>query len=218
MRPALARREHPLHRRAAGLLGQRAAADPQDADVGDGLAGDLAGSQLEVGHRRLAAEVQLRVLGRVEHGEGQRGHAVGLDSDEPHVDAEVAQLLQRRRSPNGSAPTLVYRAARRPRRAAAIATLVGLPPTAFENVSASLPARAELPAVEVDADPPDREQFELRHRRRYAVSLTSAASSLATSASSGSAASPCSSWLSCSSSAPPAISEVSCSSEVSDFR
>ena len=40
-------------------------------------------------------------------------------------------------SPNGSSPTAVMTAARRPSRAAATATFVGLPPIDFANVSTS---------------------------------------------------------------------------------
>ena len=40
-------------------------------------------------------------------------------------------------SPNGPSPTFVYSAARRPSRAAAMATLVGLPPTALSKLVAS---------------------------------------------------------------------------------
>ena len=70
-------------------------------------------------------------------------------------------------SPNGSAPTLVNTAARCPRRAAAIATLVGLPPTALLKLRAACQSGADLIAVQVDADPPDREQLQIdRHLLR----------------------------------------------------
>ena len=51
-------------------------------------------------------------------------------------------------------------AARRPRRAAATATFVGLPPTDFANVSTSANPHALLAGVEVDAHTSDGDQLE----------------------------------------------------------
>ena len=70
-----------------------------------------------------------------------------------------------RTAPRPSSPTFVRTAVRRPRRAAATATFVGLPPTDLRNRRDSTNPACELLPVEVHADPTDGQQLEpVAHR------------------------------------------------------
>jgi hypothetical protein len=177
---AAALTQHRLHRRGARLVRQGAAGDPQHRQIAHGLRVDLAAVELKVGDGLGAAEVQLRVLGRVEHGERQRRHPVLADAEEARVDAEPLELAPRDETervgpdlrvdggpaaePGGGDRDVRRRAADRLHEAARL-----------------VPVRPELRAVQIDADPADREQLEIpAHRRHGVVVGASAASSLAT--------------------------------------
>jgi hypothetical protein len=117
--------------------------------------------QLEVGHRLGAPEVQLRILRGREHRERQWRQARRVDAGEPRVDAELAQLGKRDVAErvtsdfrvDGRAPAEAGGCDRDVRRGAA---------DRLDEALGIVPVGAELAAVQVDADPSNRQQLEIR--------------------------------------------------------
>ncbi len=100
-------REHPLHGArgsAPGTARRRRSTGSARRRTVSGL--DLVRPELEIGHRRLAAEQQLRVLGRIEHGERQRRDRLG-STPTYRVSTPNSRSSPIATSPNGSPPTLV---------------------------------------------------------------------------------------------------------------
>jgi len=124
---------------------------------------DLVRLELEVRDRRVAAEQQLGLLGRVEHREHRRRDRVRLHPDEPGVDSELAQLLhgylaERIVTDLGVERGAVPEAGGRDRHVGGAAA------DRLAEALRRMPISAELIAVQIDADPTDREQLQIRRR------------------------------------------------------
>ena len=166
------------------------ARDPEDLRLARRGEMPLLERDLLVGRSRLAVEDERRIVGRIHRGDRQRRAQRRVRADEARVDAEALERIAHVRCRTSSSPTAVTTALLRPRRAAATATFVGLPPIDFANVRASASDAPVLLRVEVDAQLARSSGPRARSsdpRRRS------------------------SSCVSASSSAPPAISRTSCS-------
>ena len=117
--------------------------------------------------------------GGIERSEREWRHGVLCDPDEPCVDAKVVELSDRNLAERIGADLREHRGPvakarggdRDVRRAAA---------DRLREARGRVPVGADLIAVQVDADPPDRQQLKLARPSSMRVALTSAASSLAT--------------------------------------
>ncbi len=110
----------------------------------------------------LAVEQQLRILRRVIAAKASGVRSVGSRPTNAGVDAERLELGDARSRRTDRRRPCVSTALRCPSRAAATATLVAVPPIDLTKRCGSIEAGAGLVGVEVDADPPDRQQLERR--------------------------------------------------------
>ena len=203
-RPA-ALRQQAEHRRTGRLLGHRRAGDPQHGDVADGRRVDVVGHQLHVGRSRLAVEQQLGVLGRRQRGERQRRAQHVIGAHEAGVDAELGELgphvaAERVVADLGDDGGVVAESSR------GHGDVGGRATDRLDEPLRAAEAGARLVGVQVDADPPDRQDVELGHAVIPGPVISRNSSGRTTDSIS---------WASASSSAPPAISCVSSSRVIS---
>ena len=156
--------------RPARLGGERAGGHPEDRHlrhhrIVDGI--DVVEREVQVGRLGLPVEDDLRVVGRVRARRRPAASAASGSVPTKRVStrerSRPAPSARSRRT--ASSPTLVSTAARWPRRAAATATLVAVPPDRLAE-RADFPERdPQLLGVEIDADAPDGQELQAHSSR-----------------------------------------------------